>query len=177
MTGCPNRHHARGWCRVHYARFLRHGDPTTVLEHSRKVPLPSFVRDSVGYVPLTHGLYAKVDPEDLPRVSQFNWHRSVPSKKLRHVYAYRKATGKKTGTISMHRDLMGAPPGMYVDHINGDTLDNRRSNLRIVTPQENCQNTRARSCPFCGRVTQRNHSDYGKVSPWHVPTPAESQTP
>jgi hypothetical protein len=42
----------------------------------------------------------------------------------------------------MHAFLMKPPAGMQVDHINGDPLDNRRSNLRICTRQENLRNRR-----------------------------------
>lgn len=42
--------------------------------------------------------------------------------------------------IHMHRFLLGAPTGMDVDHVNGNTLDNRRANLRLVTRSENAQN-------------------------------------
>ena len=42
----------------------------------------------------------------------------------------------------MHREIMDAPAGLYVDHINRNGLDNRRPNLRIVTPQQNSWNTR-----------------------------------
>src|SRR5690349_9172361 len=40
-------------------------------------------------------------------------------------------------TIMLHRFIMNAPEGMEVDHINGDGLDNRRVNLRLVTKTEN----------------------------------------
>jgi len=43
----------------------------------------------------------------------------------------------------MHRLIIGAKPGELVDHINGDKLDNRASNLRIVTRRQNAMNSRA----------------------------------
>ncbi len=42
----------------------------------------------------------------------------------------------------VHRLIMGSPPGADVDHINGDKLDNRRCNLRVVSHAKNCQNRR-----------------------------------
>jgi hypothetical protein len=45
----------------------------------------------------------------------------------------------------MHRVLLGVPPGMVADHINGNGLDNRRENLRVVTKQENGWNRGAPS--------------------------------
>lgn len=42
--------------------------------------------------------------------------------------------------MRMHRLIIGAPDGMIVDHINHNRLDNRRQNLRIVTPSENMRN-------------------------------------
>lgn len=44
--------------------------------------------------------------------------------------------------VAVHRLLLNPPPGMVVDHISGDPLDNRRCNLRICTPQQNLMNRR-----------------------------------
>lgn len=41
----------------------------------------------------------------------------------------------------MHRVIMNAPPHLQVDHINHDTLDNRKHNLRLVTPPQNRLNS------------------------------------
>jgi hypothetical protein len=46
--------------------------------------------------------------------------------------------GRKT---LMHRVIMSPPKGLQVDHINGDRLDNRRCNLRIVTATQNRANS------------------------------------
>lgn len=44
----------------------------------------------------------------------------------------------------MHRVIVDAPDGLQVDHVNGDRLDNRRANLRLVTQAQNSQNHGAR---------------------------------
>lgn len=56
---------------------------------------------------------------------------------------------------ALHRVILGAKPGQIVDHINGDTLDNRRINLRFVTHRQNSTNAgpqkkRGRGAPFRG---------------------------
>lgn len=50
--------------------------------------------------------------------------------------------GSREPRVYLHKHLMGAGPDVMVDHINGDTLDNRRINLRIATLQQNNQNRR-----------------------------------
>jgi hypothetical protein len=57
-------------------------------------------------------------------------------------YCMKKSKNKK---LLMHRVIMKPPDDMQVDHINGNRLDNRRCNLRIVTNQQNQWNqTRAK---------------------------------
>ncbi len=92
-------------------------------------------------IPLTQGQVALIDADDLPAVSTRKWYAS----KTPWGNFYAGSRG-----VSLHRFLMNPPNGMEVDHINRDTLDNRRSNLRIVTHAENMKNGKfalATHCP------------------------------
>ena len=71
-------------------------------------------------------------------------------------YAYIcRYKGKKDGKsvveyTRMHRHILDAPANMQVDHINGDRLDNRRSNLRLCTNTQNSWNKRGKKGAFRG---------------------------
>lgn len=51
----------------------------------------------------------------------------------------------KWKTIRLHRFILDAPPELAVDHINGNPLDNRRSNIRLATEQQNKFNQKQRT--------------------------------
>lgn len=91
-------------------------------------------------IKLTQNQYAIVDDEDFKNLELFNW---VASKdKYGKYYATRtilvsEINSYKKSKISMHRYLLNPKIGLEVDHINGDTLDNRKRNLRICTRQQN----------------------------------------
>lgn len=89
-------------------------------------------------IPLTQGKYALVDDEDYDLVSPYTWGLN---KGANTFYANSRIGGRKNQkTIIMHRLIVNAPKGKQVDHINGNGLDNRRSNLRICTQQHNLWN-------------------------------------
>lgn len=86
---------------------------------------------------LTNGHKAIVDDDDFYELSKFKWYYGKG-------YAVRGVqTPKGKRNISMHRQILNVVPfgrKPTIDHINHDKLDNRKSNLRICTNQENCFN-------------------------------------
>jgi hypothetical protein len=89
-------------------------------------------------IKLTQGQVCKVDLADFEWLSQWRWYARW-NDHTQSFYAARqsKYIDGKQHTIWMHREIMQAPKGMYVDHIFHDTLDNRRSKLRLATHSQN----------------------------------------
>lgn len=94
--------------------------------------------ESAMEIPLTRGAVAIVDVADYERLSFFKW-------SLRDGYARRARrisdVPGKASAIMMHREVLCAPEGMLVDHANRNRLDNRKTNLRICTVEQNAQNS------------------------------------
>lgn len=95
-------------------------------------------------IPLANGGYALVSAEDYNRVQGYPWYEHRSGNKLAHRYVAANVYGDGVHHLKMHRLIMDPATGMDVDHINGDGLDNRRSNLRVVTRSQNLQNSRPR---------------------------------
>jgi len=93
-------------------------------------------------IPLSGGKVAIVDESDFERISQWKWYASKSG------YAVRNSS-RRDGprhAIFMHRVLVDAvkSDGLEVDHINGNKLDNRKSNLRLATHAQNLRNQKTR---------------------------------
>lgn len=85
-------------------------------------------------IKLTKGKVAIVDEEDYVRLASHSWYYGDD-------YAQRSVhSAGKQRTSLMHRETLQVSEGFQVDHINGDKLDNRKSNLRLATHQLNMFN-------------------------------------
>lgn len=174
LEGCFKQHKAKGYCAKHYARYLAHGDPLVIKTPRKRIrgkctiedcsnphcghgychkhfyrvkngkPIHSwrevFIKENppsngVGLVPLTREQFTKVDESDYHDLMKYYWNAVGYDDRL-------YARNHKLGLMA--RFIMSPPGDMFVDHINHDTLDNRRSNLRICTPAQNSQNSMGR---------------------------------
>lgn len=108
-------------------------------------------------IPLTQGKEALVDDDDFERLKHFKWYFTG-----KNGYAGRmvRRNGKRLLT-HMHWYILRLPPGLVIDHINGNRLDNRKENLRVCTKADNNKNRRLvkvnASSQFKG-VTWRAHA-------------------
>jgi len=108
---------------------------------------PPYIKDGLGFVPLTQGFTAIIDIDDYAEISKFNWHFQESGGV---GYAARQATVDERPTkqrqfIWMHHVIIGKHETMVVDHINGNGVDNRKSNLRHATCSQNQLNRKITS--------------------------------
>jgi hypothetical protein len=88
------------------------------------------------FLPLSRGLVAVIDFDDFERVGRVKWYAQTTN--CGAVYAARnRPSGSKPRLMLLHREVMHCPQNRQVDHVNGDTLDNRKSNLRKATDSQN----------------------------------------
>lgn len=90
----------------------------------------------------------KIDIDDYEKVQSFKylWYvaTSYKKNKTKKSYVY-SSSGPNNIRTALHRFIIGAQKGQIVDHINGNTMDNRKSNLRFVSLSENARNRRPQS--------------------------------
>ena len=118
-------------------------------------------------IPLTLGLKAKIDREDLARVVAFKW--QAETHRHTHYAGTSIKTGKSFKRIRLHRLIMNVISGQAIDHINGDGLDNRRSNLQLISQAQNISKARYtprtdKTSPFRG--VSLHYTNNGVSRPW-----------
>jgi len=93
--------------------------------------------DGIVEMSLTRGKVTLIDKVDLAAALTYRWHAHFDG-------AYWSVASHAHPTLYLHRLLLNAPEDRYVDHINGDGLDNRRVNIRLATNGQNQWNSRKR---------------------------------
>jgi hypothetical protein len=94
------------------------------------------------YIWLNDDYQAIIDAEDYDLIAPYYWYPSI--RRYKDTYKCYAVALHKKKLVSIHRLLMAHPSKPEVDHINGDSLDNRRCNLRPATREENARNVGVR---------------------------------
>jgi len=98
-------------------------------------------------IKLVNGGHVVVDRSEYGHLNKFKWRVD----KRGYVVRQDRLRKSKTPFFTMHRQIMGFPDGLLVDHINQDKLDNRIKNLRVCLKMENSQNRLG----WCGKTTSQ----------------------
>lgn len=109
----------------------------------KRTPNTVRIENGTAYILLTGGEEVMIDEADLPLVADYHW---VATRTRHTTYAqtfFRRGGVKET--TMLHNMIMPPTPGLTVDHIHHNGLDNRRSELRLATRTEQQQNRRGAS--------------------------------
>lgn len=95
----------------------------------------------------------KVDDETAEWAEEYRWHVH------KGYAAFTRGSGGGAQRLYLHRILADAPKGEVIDHVNGDKLDNRRTNLRRATVSQNGANVAKLSTNKSGLKGVVKHKD------------------
>ena len=123
----------RGMCEKHYRQFMKHGkcldnNNRTKFDKNEIIKYDDYAEIIIYNDKNKEVARAMIDLDDVDKVKSYRWGLIT----LNYV--------RNTKIGLLHRFIMNCPDDMMVDHINHNPLDNRKSNLRIVTNQQNSMN-------------------------------------
>ena len=129
--------HGKVYCNKHYNQIKKYGtpqdtNPRTTYDKNEIIVDGKEARVKLYDAHCNHIATAIIDAEDVNKIRYTKWKLSASG--------YAANTPKFSGSNKhMHREILGTD--QFVDHINHNTLDNRKSNLRIVTKAQNMMNS------------------------------------
>ena len=109
-------------------------------------------------------LVALVDDEDYNILRQFKWNTTFVNGNAYAMHSF--IIDDKQKGISMHRFIMNVPDGLMVDHVDGNGLNNQKSNLRFCTKSQNAANSRTDKVgisKFKGVTKQKGRNSFTTV--------------
>lgn len=120
-------------CNKHYLQYTRYGklkdrtknDPNEIIDYENYCEIILYDKNS------EESCRAIIDIEDKHLIFNKKWCINTSGYVI---------TGSTSPFIYLHRLIMDAQEGDYIDHLEGNKLDNRKSKLKICTNQENSQN-------------------------------------
>ena len=121
------------------------------------------------FIPLTKGRFAMVDDEDFEKVNQFRW-RLLKNGRNEYAQAWIKSNNPKR-LVYLHQFIMGFPGG-FIDHKDGDGLNNQKFNLRTCSNSQNNANAKKRidnTSGFKGVSFHKNRGRWcAKINNTHI---------
>ena len=124
-----------GMCNKHYKQFKKYGkvldnNPRTIYDPNEIIEYEDYAEIILYNNQCEEVARALIDLDDIDKVKNCKWYMS-------NGYVVHRIKNKQ---IRLHRIIMNPNDDMVVDHINHNPLDNRKSNLRICTLQQNNMN-------------------------------------
>lgn len=155
---CPGK-----TCGVYAESYCRNFCPKPGLACEPQEPIVE-PGETLCKIPLSQGLYVLVDPEDYEELNKYKW----SAFRGKHTwYACRREPQGKM--ILMHRQIMKTPPGMAVDHIKQNGLDNRKRFLRNCSLTQNTYNSRPRCAETGFKGVKYNElTNKYEAQIWHI---------
>jgi hypothetical protein len=138
IEGCKNKYYSKGFCNTHYVQKRR--GQVLFRDFSkgriRTDPNEFIIEGNICFISLYDNNNIKIaeaviDTEDYERCKQFKWKLNRDLKK--NDFRVASCKGGYLGPFIMRKKLMSKE----VDHIDGNTLDNRKQNLQIITHRQN----------------------------------------
>jgi hypothetical protein len=134
INDCNERYMAKGYCNKHWQQMHTKGK---ILKHTRLDPNKIIIKDHEAFIVLCDNFgneKAKtiIDIENVDKVRGYKWYLGSGG--------YVRSSINLKDKESLHRFILNTPDNKQVDHIDGNPLNNKRSNLRLCTPLQNMRN-------------------------------------